>query len=1052
MTVPHIEQRLQRLLQRPGNDTCSECDRSDNKPTWASFFVCPVDNRKLGVFCCPNCHYLHQSVGEGEFRLKGLRDTDEFTEDDLRALEISGNSLVNTAFERLVRDEKDDRDIRKYGYEAYFFEKFVNRRFFDEGTYKELIAQSLEANAEKQPRRSSSDKRLDSGRRSSSDKKLDSSRRSSSDTRLNEGEEKRHRDDNRSQSKGDLGSCFIRKEYRKSSMSHRDRDTRSRCDDQSVGMDSRMSRREQREKDEKKSRSGRDSNDKPRSRSNTSRIKDKYSERSSHRRSRSSSRPDDGGDTSSHHRSNSRLRRSSTDRNRRSRNSSSSGSRADKDQRSRDEDRHGSRNSLGYESSHHHRSRSTSRLEDGQSSSHHRSSDRNRSDRQVSSNSRPDKDQASSRDMRDRPSSRNSLGHGSSHHRSKSRSKSNDRDGEEERTLASRHGHFKKISGRCNDDVSDGDLRLQRDTRKGSKNDLCDESGRGGDLSHSIKRGSNQDLLDVSDVDEDRGRSSSNNDLTGYHNRANKRREMRKDGLKRGVSPKRTASSGKVSSLGVEKPPSRNNSSSEVKRSSSSSLKKSKSGGSLAENQGEGNATWDLADLRGGVQRAASYRPVKREVSGRSPVHDSKDSRARGVARSISAAGAMLRPPEVSEGGTSLRQCSTPPASANPDAASAPKKISAREFLQSRKAQLLEIAKQEKLEREATGNPVVEEEMNPMDFLRSHRKQIIQMAKRERSARGAPIQKGLVRSTSCISAQTCGSSCAPSSVARTAPSQRGLRGSASSSCVQSHGPPCQAAGEHVSARDFLRSRRSQLLEIARQERLEREAAGNPVAEEPLNPLDFLRSQRKQIVQMARKERAARATAASPMRGRNMAERQRAQLAYASQPAAAYAMHALQAEQAQVAAGHVHGQGVQYANSQCGPPQAPYAQHMGYAQSFHRVPAPSQMGYGAQVPNTNMARPGYVVQDFNGVPSPAQIAYCEQMTGIPTGQDLGYGQQHGAPAGARNEVCASGENRGANYWRQRLQTHDSNDDMSPHANQESGRSSMSNTTSVPTACA
>lgn len=64
------------------------------------------------------------------------------TEEDIEALEISGNTLVNSCFEAHVKKEKEGRDRRKFGYEAFFFEKFVNRRFFDPAVYQVLIALS----------------------------------------------------------------------------------------------------------------------------------------------------------------------------------------------------------------------------------------------------------------------------------------------------------------------------------------------------------------------------------------------------------------------------------------------------------------------------------------------------------------------------------------------------------------------------------------------------------------------------------------------------------------------------------------------------------------------------------------------------------------------------------------------------------------------------------------------------------------------------------------------------------------------------------------------
>ena len=57
-------------------------------------------------------------------------------------MEVSGNKIVNECYEALVTNEKDGRNKRKYGHEAYFFEKFVNRTYFDQVLYKQLISES----------------------------------------------------------------------------------------------------------------------------------------------------------------------------------------------------------------------------------------------------------------------------------------------------------------------------------------------------------------------------------------------------------------------------------------------------------------------------------------------------------------------------------------------------------------------------------------------------------------------------------------------------------------------------------------------------------------------------------------------------------------------------------------------------------------------------------------------------------------------------------------------------------------------------------------------
>lgn len=137
-----IETRLKAILEVPGNELCSECEKPDHKVEFASFFVSPVDARRLGVLCCKKCVKLHDDVGEGEFFTKNLEELDDWSEEDVDALEVSGNKIINESYEATAGKEKVNREKRKYGAEAYYFEKFVNRTYFDQLLYKQLVTES----------------------------------------------------------------------------------------------------------------------------------------------------------------------------------------------------------------------------------------------------------------------------------------------------------------------------------------------------------------------------------------------------------------------------------------------------------------------------------------------------------------------------------------------------------------------------------------------------------------------------------------------------------------------------------------------------------------------------------------------------------------------------------------------------------------------------------------------------------------------------------------------------------------------------------------------
>ena len=72
-----IETRLKAILEVPGNEVCSECQKPDQEVKYASFFKSPVDQRLLGVLCCRKCRILHDEVGEGEFYTKSLTELDD---------------------------------------------------------------------------------------------------------------------------------------------------------------------------------------------------------------------------------------------------------------------------------------------------------------------------------------------------------------------------------------------------------------------------------------------------------------------------------------------------------------------------------------------------------------------------------------------------------------------------------------------------------------------------------------------------------------------------------------------------------------------------------------------------------------------------------------------------------------------------------------------------------------------------------------------------------------------------------------------------------------
>jgi len=68
--------RLAAVLDAPGNQRCSECDRQDNKVHSAAFFECPVDGQKLGMLVCKKCRSTALEATDGDFTIKHLKMLD----------------------------------------------------------------------------------------------------------------------------------------------------------------------------------------------------------------------------------------------------------------------------------------------------------------------------------------------------------------------------------------------------------------------------------------------------------------------------------------------------------------------------------------------------------------------------------------------------------------------------------------------------------------------------------------------------------------------------------------------------------------------------------------------------------------------------------------------------------------------------------------------------------------------------------------------------------------------------------------------------------------
>lgn len=139
--------RLLDLLQRPENRICCDCSRP--RPSWVSLMSIvsattatttegtsntSTTAKTIGVFCCILCSGVHRSLGTHICFVRSVH-LDQWREEDITALEESGNLLVNEILEANLYHKiapKEDMERRK----QFITEKYVEQRYTESNRTK----------------------------------------------------------------------------------------------------------------------------------------------------------------------------------------------------------------------------------------------------------------------------------------------------------------------------------------------------------------------------------------------------------------------------------------------------------------------------------------------------------------------------------------------------------------------------------------------------------------------------------------------------------------------------------------------------------------------------------------------------------------------------------------------------------------------------------------------------------------------------------------------------------------------------------------------------
>jgi len=124
---------------------------------------------KLGILCCIQCYLHHAQLGKQICRVKNTQKADDWSEDEVQALErAGGNDIMNIIYEAKldVKSSKfgktrrlEDKQADALARHSFIRSKYQQLKFFDASVYEFQIKQKSESSSSssppRQPRRSS---------------------------------------------------------------------------------------------------------------------------------------------------------------------------------------------------------------------------------------------------------------------------------------------------------------------------------------------------------------------------------------------------------------------------------------------------------------------------------------------------------------------------------------------------------------------------------------------------------------------------------------------------------------------------------------------------------------------------------------------------------------------------------------------------------------------------------------------------------------------------------------------------------------------------------
>ncbi|KAL3930677.1 MAG: hypothetical protein SGBAC_011659 [Bacillariaceae sp.] len=145
MSSKEAKDRLRKLTMLEYNKSCANCKAP--RPTWTSLIILPekeeieVDEsipKMLGVFICFRCSAIQRRIGSNFCSVKRMA-LDMWTEEELKAIELGGNNVVNSAYEAKEVTGRPEPRALVNPRKVFLKEKYVERKFLDMDKLDEVL-------------------------------------------------------------------------------------------------------------------------------------------------------------------------------------------------------------------------------------------------------------------------------------------------------------------------------------------------------------------------------------------------------------------------------------------------------------------------------------------------------------------------------------------------------------------------------------------------------------------------------------------------------------------------------------------------------------------------------------------------------------------------------------------------------------------------------------------------------------------------------------------------------------------------------------------------